>query len=80
MRLRLGQFDIMSRGYEIVGANGCEEGDILLIHKPKSIRYTVSPLDKLEDIAKKYGISKYDIMSSNNLNTDKLFVGQILWI
>ena len=72
--------DIFSRGFEILGGEAKKEGDILLIHKPKSIRYVVSPLETLDNIAEKYGVSKYDIMSGNNLVTDKLFVGQIIWI
>ena len=74
------KIDILSRGFEILGGDCEKEGDTLLIHKPKSIRYVVSPLETLDNIAEKYGVSKYDIMSSNNLFTDKLFVGQIIWI
>jgi len=72
--------DIMSRGFEIVAGESGSEGQIILLSKPKSIRYTVAPLESLDAIASKFGVNKCSIMSSNNLNTDKLFVGQILWI
>lgn len=72
--------DIMARGFEILNKEDDDIGDTLLLSKPKSIRYVVSPLENLEDIAKKFGVSKGSIISSNSLRTDKLFVGQILWI
>ncbi len=72
--------DILSRGFEIIGGDCEKEGDLLLIRKPKSVRYVVSPLETLDNIADKYGVSKYDLMTSNNLLTEKLFVGQIIWI
>ena len=72
--------DIMARGFEILNKEDDDIGDTLLLSKPKSIRYVVSPLENLEDIAKRFGVSKGSIISSNSLRTDKLFVGQILWI
>lgn len=72
--------DIMARGFDILNKEDCDIGDTLLLSKPKSIRYVVSPLENLEDIAKRFGVNKGTIISSNNLRTDKLFVGQILWI
>ena len=72
--------DIMSRGFKVQSLNVLEVGDIVILNKPKSIRYVTKPLEKMSDIAKKFGISKEYLMQVNNLNTDKLFVGQILWI
>lgn len=72
--------DIMARGFDILNKEDNDIGDTLLLSKPKSIRYVVSPLENLEDIAKRFGVSKGSIISSNSLRTDKLFVGQILWI
>lgn len=72
--------DIMARGFDILNKEDNDIGDTLLLSKPKSIRYVVSPLENLEDIAKRFGVSKGSITSSNSLRTDKLFVGQILWI
>lgn len=72
--------DIMARGFEILNKEDDDIGDTLLLSKPKSIRYVVSPLENLEDIAKRFGVSRGSIISSNSLRTDKLFVGQILWI
>jgi len=71
--------DILSRGFKTENSE-IREGDIIVINKPKSIRYVTKPLEKIEDIASKFGIDKSYIMQVNNLNTDKLFVGQILWI
>ena len=72
--------DILSRGFKMENSEMINEGDIVVIHKPKSIRYITKPLEKIDDIANKFGIDKNYIMQVNNLSTDKLFVGQILWI
>lgn len=74
--------DIMSSGFNIVASQSkdIEVGDMLILNRPKSVRYVVSPLESLDTIANKFGVEKSIIMSSNNLKTDKLFVGQILWI
>lgn len=74
--------DIMSKGFNIVASQSkdIEAGDMLILNRPKSVRYVVSPLETLDTISSKFGVEKSTIMSSNNLKTDKLFVGQILWI
>lgn len=72
--------DIMARGFEVVAKTGDKSGDSVILSKPKSIRYVVSPLETLDDIANKFCVDKLAIMSSNRLATTKLFVGQILWI
>ncbi len=72
--------DIMARGFEIVAKTGENSGDMVILNKPRSIRYVVSPLETLDDISKKFQVSKSAIMSSNGLSSSKLFVGQILWI
>lgn len=72
--------DIMSKGFDVNGVVEITEGDKLILHKPKSIRYIVKPLESLQDIAYKFGVNKEDIIDTNKLITDKLFVGQILWI
>lgn len=65
-----------SEGYCIVAKNK----NNVVFYKPTGIKYSVKPLELLSDIAEKFGISEEEIMSSNNLMTNKLFVGQILII
>lgn len=72
--------DIMARGFEIVAKTGDEDGDRVILTKPRSVRYVVSPLETLDEIANKFGVDRSVIMSSNKLTSSKLFVGQILWI
>ena len=72
--------DLLSIGYKVENTRDLSEGDIVILSKPKSIRYVTRPLEKLSDIARKFGITEKYIMETNNLNGDKLFVGQILWI
>lgn len=72
--------DILARGFKLNCNNDLKEGDVVILEKPRSIRYIVSPIETLDDIAMKYGIDKEDIKINNNLNGEKLFVGQILWI
>lgn len=72
--------DILARGFKMDAGENIGEGDIVVLNKPNSIRYVVSPLETLDEIAYKFGMNKSDIIINNNLNTDKLFVGQILWI
>lgn len=72
--------DIMSRGFSLNIIREIEEGDLLILSKPRSIRYIVKPLENIDNIAKNFGVKKDDIIDMNNLKTEKLFVGQILWI
>lgn len=71
--------DIVSRGFK-TDVVSVSSGDEIILTKPKSIRYVVSPLETLQDIAFKFGITTSDIIQNNDLKTEKLFVGQILWI
>lgn len=72
--------DILSRGFSLDGVQTVNDGDLVVISKPKSIRYVVKPLETLEDISKIFGVDKEIIIETNDLQTSKLFVGQILWI
>ena len=72
--------DILSRGFNTEMVSNLQSGDTIILNKPKSIRYVVKPLEKLEDIAQNFGVDIKYIIDVNNLLTDKLFVGQILWI
>lgn len=48
------------------------------INKPKV--HIVKPMETIHIISNKYNIDKNDIVQKNNLNTTRLFVGQILEI
>ena len=72
--------DILARGFKIDSAKEVITGDTIILSKPRSIRYVVSPLETLDEIALKFGVSKINIMQNNSMKTEKLFVGQILWI
>lgn len=51
----------------------------ICLYKPKDDSvYVVGVLDTLKSISSKYGIAVEDIKIINNLNTEKLFIGQIL--
>ncbi len=71
--------DILARGFK-TEALSVSSGDEIILTKPKSIRYVVSPLETLQDIAFKFGVTTSDLIQNNDLKTEKLFVGQILWI
>ena len=72
--------DILARGFKIDSAKDVKSNDTIILSKPRSIRYVVSPLETLDEIALKFGVTKIDIMQNNSMKTEKLFVGQILWI
>ena len=72
--------EIMSRGFCVDGIHDVNEGDLIVLSRPKSIRYVVKPLESLDNISEKFGVSVSDVMNMNNLKTTKLFIGQILWI
>ena len=72
--------DIMSRGYEVGQIDNIVEGDKIILSRPSTLRYVVKPLDNLELICQKFGSNKENIIALNNLKTEKLFVGQILWL
>jgi len=72
---------IRARGFEIL----CEDNDItpndkIILTKPRSIRHIVSPMETLEIISDRYNIDKQEIIRANNLKSEKLFIGQILWV
>lgn len=81
-RVEIGEsiLDIYAQGYEVVGGEIFESGDVLILKRPMGIRYNVKPLETLDDISQKFGIDINEIIQNNNLSTDKLFVGQILII
>lgn len=72
--------DILARGFDTIADENLNEFDVILLKKPSSIRYVVSPLETIDDIALRFGLLKEDILINNKLSCEKLFVGQILWI
>ena len=70
---------ILSKGYEFQNEQ-IEENDIILLTKIEGKKHIVRPLETLENIANSYFIDKADIINRNNLKTEKLFIGQILWV
>lgn len=72
--------DLMSRGFEVNVNCNISEGDLIILRRPRSIMHQVKPLETIDDIAKKYGVTVDYIMEVNYLTIEKLFIGQILWI
>lgn len=70
---------LQAEGYEL-SKEDIEPGDIILLTKIEGKKHIVKPLESLEDISKMYFMDKLDIIQRNNLKTEKLFIGQILWI
>ena len=71
--------DVYAQGFGVIG-NSDNKNTIIILNKESGIRYNVLPLEKLEDIAKKFGVTTDYIINTNHLKTDKLFVGQELII
>lgn len=72
--------DIYANGFEINNSQDIKEGDIVVLSRPEGLKYSVKPLETITDISKMFSISVEEIISKNNLETEKLFVGQILII
>lgn len=70
--------DVYAAGYEQIGGVGGNFNDTIVVKKINGIRYIVQPMETLDAIAYKLGVDKNIIIENNNLQTDKLFVGQIL--
>lgn len=70
--------DIYAKGFVVIGDN--EYCDEIVIQKSIGVKYNVKPLEKIGDIARKFDVSKDYIMDTNNLKTEKLFIGQVLVI
>lgn len=64
--------------YNSFDENNLEEGDVLLIPKKISKIHIVAPMETLDSIAQKYGISKEKILSKNKIEV--LFVGEKLFL
>ena len=60
--------------------NNVDKGRTYILDRVDCILYRVKPMEKLSQIACKYGKTEQEIMTDNNLQTDKLYIGQILVI
>jgi hypothetical protein len=60
-------------GYKI---NNC--GSLIVANKECGIKYSVKPMETIVDIARKFNITKEEIVERNKLASDNLFIGQIL--
>ena len=58
--------------------NEVEEGDVLLIRQKNQASYVVKPLDTLNSIAIKFGVSINHLKEVNNI--EAVFIGQQLII
>lgn len=70
---------LISLGYEI-SEDKIEKEDVVLLSYKNGTKHVVRPLEKLQEIANHYSTPINDIIKQNNLKTEKLFIGQILWI
>ena len=71
--------ELIESGYEVVPSN-VSVGDIGIIKRKVGVRYVVSPMETIDDIAEKNKISVESIITNNNLKSRKLFIGQTLWV
>ena len=55
-------------------------GELIEITVNDYITHIVKPMETLKNIAEKYKITVEELKKENDINTDKLFIGQILKI
>lgn len=55
-------------------------GEFIKIRKNKYLTHIVKPMETIEAVSKIYGLDKDKIKQDNDLNNDKLFIGQRLKI
>ena len=71
---------LQALGYEIVPNEKVNANDIVLLNKISGKRQVVKPLEKINDRANMYYTSVNEIIKQNNLKSDKLFIGQIIYL
>lgn len=74
---KIALMDIYAMGYTI---DGSENERWVVASRQEGIKYIVHPLEQLSDIAKKFDVTERYIMDANNLKTNRLFVGQVLYV
>lgn len=55
-----------------------EEGDKIIFKNSNHKSYVVKPLDTLQNIAKKFGVTEERLMEVNSLKSSRVFIGQKL--
>ena len=55
-----------------------ENENTLLFNQKQQNVYVVGVVENLDDICKKFSLSKQDVIKKNNLKNGRLFIGQIL--
>lgn len=71
---------LQALGYEISPSENISSNDIVILSKVNGKRHIVKPLENLNDIASMYYTDINEIIRRNNLKSNKLFIGQILYI
>lgn len=71
---------LKNMGFEIDYDEDFYNQNYVSISKVHDIRHVVKPLETLYGIAQIYGIDKNQIIFNNKLKSEKLFIGQILFI
>lgn len=56
------------------------EGEVVYIEQNEFITYIVKPMDTLSKIAENYGKTEDEIIATNKLDNNKLFIGQLIKI
>lgn len=54
------------------------EGEVIKVLKEYSISHIVKPMETLTSIAQKYNTTAETLVRTNNLKSDRLFIGQII--
>lgn len=67
------------KGY-IVDVGDIKVGTTKIMYRKNCLLHSVKPLENLNDIASYYNINPQKIIDDNNLETSKLYIGQILVI
>ena len=55
-------------------------GELVEIKINEYVTHIVKPAETIGDISKKYDVTMEEIKNNNNLETDKLYIGQIIKI
>jgi murein DD-endopeptidase MepM/ murein hydrolase activator NlpD len=70
----------IARYNEIKNTHLIKKGSIIMIPTQDGIEYKVRSGDNISNIAKKYKISQKDIINSNRIDSDKIRIGQCIFL
>ena len=75
------KFNITS---DLIIRNNCNidlyDGEVIKIVRNAHTLHIVKPVDNIEKIAKLYNVEIDDLVKLNNLNSNRVFVGQVIQI